>query len=361
MSYAHQELERLRRELAEANARAAEERRAREELERENGQTSLTRFLVDYHDVFLALRIADESRCTKGTNTNVDGKFYPMWILPWDDFAGLRRDHFNAIDKSCGDQQLFHPSLVNRRMSSRACRWPVRNEKAIEKFESVAIEAPVQDIFEHLAGDRNVRGEFGFSELRFTDNPNEARTLDGDPAKDLCEEDMGEDPHEEGQWPRQQSRPTKRVATEDRVKKRQTYPAGLGMRTTLEDERSIAFVYDCKAAHKLEVGDLRRALEKKKLFMEVIKRASIDKFPTDTRVWAQDKADKQVAMALTQVFDYMVVKGVAYGYLATGTSLSSSTLHKATSGRCTTTYARLPAETSRHAIPQWPSWQVFAF
>jgi len=78
------------------------ERRAKEELQRENGRTSLARFLVDYHDVFLALRIADMSKCTKRNNTNVHQKVYTMWLRPWDEFAGLRRDHFNAIDKSCG-------------------------------------------------------------------------------------------------------------------------------------------------------------------------------------------------------------------------------------------------------------------
>jgi len=50
--------------------------------------------------------------------------------------------------------------------------------------------------------------------------------------------------------------------------------------------------------------------------MEVIQRGNGDNIEEE-----RDKADKQVAMALTQVFDYMVERGVAYGYVTPGASL----------------------------------------
>jgi hypothetical protein len=71
-----------------------------------------------------------------------------------------------------------------------------------------------------------------------------------------------------------------------------------------------------KATHKFKVEDLRPALAKEELFMEVIKRTNGDKMEEE-----QDQADKRLAMALVQVFDYMIEYGVAYGYVTADTAL----------------------------------------
>ncbi|KAG7114488.1 hypothetical protein HYQ44_008272 [Verticillium longisporum] len=55
--------------------------------------------------------------------------------------------------------------------------------------------------------------------------------------------------------------------------------------------------------------------------MEVIERVNSDKFRSDTELREQDEAEALIAMALTQVFDYMVRYEVAYGYVAAGESL----------------------------------------
>ncbi len=55
--------------------------------------------------------------------------------------------------------------------------------------------------------------------------------------------------------------------------------------------------------------------------MEVIQRANENKTKPDPELKGRDKADEQVAMALTQVSYYMVQRGVAYGYVAAGKAL----------------------------------------
>ncbi|EGY20908.1 uncharacterized protein VDAG_02432 [Verticillium dahliae VdLs.17] len=55
--------------------------------------------------------------------------------------------------------------------------------------------------------------------------------------------------------------------------------------------------------------------------MEVIERINCDKTRGDAELRGQDKTEALIAMALTQVFDYMVRYGVAYGYVAAGESL----------------------------------------
>jgi hypothetical protein len=83
----------------------------------------------------------------------------------------------------------------------------------------------------------------------------------------------------------------------------------------------LAFVYGYKAAHKLAVEDLKFTLAKATLFMEVIEQVNGNKVKTDPKLKERDKADEQVATALTQVFDYMVQRGVVYSYATVGESL----------------------------------------
>jgi hypothetical protein len=51
----------------------------------------------------------------------------------------------------------------------------------------------------------------------------------------------------------------------------------LGFRTCLGGEETLAFVFDYKAAHKFKVEDLKPALAKEELFMEVIQRTNCDR------------------------------------------------------------------------------------
>ncbi|KAG7120275.1 hypothetical protein HYQ46_006664 [Verticillium longisporum] len=55
--------------------------------------------------------------------------------------------------------------------------------------------------------------------------------------------------------------------------------------------------------------------------MEVIERANSSRSRSYAELQEQEKAEEQIAMALTQVFDYMVRYGVAYGYISAGKSL----------------------------------------
>ena len=54
--------------------------------------------------------------------------------------------------------------------------------------------------------------------------------------------------------------------------------------------------------------------------MEVVEQINSNKSKTGTEL-EQFRAEARIAMALTQVFDYMVNYGIAYGYVAAGESL----------------------------------------
>ncbi|KAL3965720.1 hypothetical protein ACCO45_000028 [Purpureocillium lilacinum] len=98
-------------------------------------------------------------------------------------------------------------------------------------------------------------------------------------------------------------------------------PDGWGIRTRLDGEESLAFVYYYKSAHKFALEYLKAAFTKERLFMEVIELINSDQYKKDTELRDTEKQETRIAMALTQVFNYMVWYGVAYGYVAAGKSL----------------------------------------
>ncbi|KAK7419125.1 hypothetical protein QQZ08_010995 [Neonectria magnoliae] len=75
----------------------------------------------------------------------------------------------------------------------------------------------------------------------------------------------------------------------------------------LGGDESLAFVYDYKAAHKVALEYLKPAVAREKLFMEVMERINSSKSQSDAELRGQDKAEALIAMALTQVFDYMTL------------------------------------------------------
>ncbi|KAK8013449.1 metalloprotease-like protein [Apiospora marii] len=166
----------------------------------------------------------------------------------------------------------------------------------------VAVEDPVFAILRHLGGQEAIRAKYGFSRLPFSDNNREITHASG--GTPLPNEDLDtEEPERRG------AGPNKRAASELRRKPRSTNPDGAGLRTRPGGDESLAFVYDYKAAHKIAADHVNLAISKETLFMEVVEQVN----RTTSRTGAgrdQFEAEARLAMALTQVFDYMVTYGV---------------------------------------------------
>lgn len=82
----------------------------------------------------------------------------------------------------------------------------------------------------------------------------------------------------------------------------------------------MAFVFDYKAANKLTVDILKLALADENL-VEVVRRIHSGTCQKDEALKERDEAALQIAMALTQVFDYMVLRGLEYDYVSAGMAL----------------------------------------
>ncbi|KAL7755596.1 hypothetical protein ACKLNR_014694 [Fusarium oxysporum f. sp. zingiberi] len=248
--------------------------------------------------------------------TKVEGKYYPKWLRPWTSFTNTQRqDHFEAIRRVCGERRLFHQESTTRDLGSTIHRKRAGNENAVDHFEKLAVEDPVWEILRPVWDDEELCKEYRCMGLRFSNNIRDfTQPSDG---VLVGEEDLSEERPER----RRRTGPNKRVASEQRVKPPATKPDGAGVRTRLGGDESLAFVYDYKAAHKVALERLKPAVVKETLFMEVMERINSNKSLSDAELRGQDRAEELVAMALTQVFDYMVRYEVAYGYIAAGESL----------------------------------------
>ncbi|KAM3552241.1 hypothetical protein MY1884_003652 [Beauveria asiatica] len=289
-----------RREKEEAKAREENERRekeeakAREENERRKSQkTTLAEYLYNCHfDLYQKLRLAGPSESSTGLATSVDGKYYPRWLRPWQAFTDNgRREHFDDIIRICGERRLFQQESTTRDNGINFERKKAGYENAIDHFEKTAVEDPTWMILEPVWADRELRQKYQITDLTFI---NGIRNF-----KDLNED----------------------IEAETKTGRGKQQPDGGGIRTGIDENESPAFMYDYKAAHKFAVEDLEAALEKETLFMDVYEWAQTEQYKTDSTLRTKEREAARIAMALIQVFNYMLWYGVGYGYVAAGKSL----------------------------------------
>ncbi|KAK3305098.1 uncharacterized protein B0T15DRAFT_567163 [Chaetomium strumarium] len=105
-----QALENERRLREEAESRASEEQRRREEAEKIVAPLQLEPYLEACHALNLAIKVVtDRSLTTQGDTTNPAGRVYPRRIVPWDDFPARQEDIWNRLlDLSFASRHTEH-------------------------------------------------------------------------------------------------------------------------------------------------------------------------------------------------------------------------------------------------------------
>ncbi|KAK3374417.1 hypothetical protein B0T24DRAFT_626441 [Lasiosphaeria ovina] len=316
MSDKDKKIAQLLRELEEAKAREARERQEKERLYLENRRTTLYEYLGNCHSLlYNSLRLADASISSTGF-TSVLGKYYPKQLRLWTEFETvLLPQHFGFMSRICGEKQRFHQKSTTMDLGAGIARRVAGNESAIEYFEKLAVEEPVVEIVGVLATDEEARVAYDFTRLRFTENLRELTQASN--WSGMIEGETSEG----GSERRRQAGPNKRLAPEQKYKHPTIQPDGIGLRTRTDGSQTQAFVYDYKAAHKVATEHLRSAVVKEHLFHEVVTRVNCIISSRDTEAQHQENAEAFIAMALTQVFHYMIIYGISYGYITAGRSL----------------------------------------
>ncbi|KAM3560522.1 hypothetical protein ARSEF4850_003623 [Beauveria asiatica] len=277
----------------EAKAREENERREKETERRKNQKTTLAEYLYNCHfDLYQKLRLAGPLESSTGLATSVDGKYYPRWLRRWQAFTdNERQEHFDDIIRICGEKRLFQQESTTRDNGINFERKKAGYENAIDHFEKTAVEDPTWMILEPVWADRELRQKYQITDLTFM---NGIRNFS----------DLNED-----------------IGAEIKLGRGKQQPDGGGIRTGIDENESPAFMYDYKAAHKFAVEDLEAALEKETLFMDVYEWAQTGQYKTDSTLRTKEREAARIAMALIQVFNYMLWYGVGYGYVAAGKSL----------------------------------------
>ncbi|KGQ02253.1 hypothetical protein BBAD15_g12538 [Beauveria bassiana D1-5] len=271
-----------RREKEKERREKETERREKEIERRKNRKTTLAEYLYNCHfDLYQKLRLAGPSESSTGLATSVDGKYYPRWLRPWHAFTdSQRREHFDDIIRICGEKRLFQQESTTRDNGINFEQKKAGFENDIDYFEKLAVQDPTWMILRHVCADKELRQRYQITKLMFISCIRNFNDLDEGIRAEL---------------------------STGRGKQR---PDGGGIRTGIDGNESPAFIYDHKAAHKFAVKDLKATLEKETLFLDVYEWAQTDKYKTDSTLRTKEREAARIAMALIQVFDYMLWYGV---------------------------------------------------
>ncbi|KAI1302514.1 hypothetical protein F5Y03DRAFT_407847 [Xylaria venustula] len=285
------ELKRLKQQLREAQQRA-------EEAEQQTRNTTLAEYVEACHElVFTKFAVeTDKSLTSQGSTTNPRHKLCPTRLLPWPDFLEEQKTIFGTLYATFPTEtEAFESKHFLHVLGKRLARKKVANEKALEYFQHNAVEEPVRSVFERLVMEGAVRNEFDIGNgIVFENHPNAI--------SDVAEEVVDR---------RATQLPPRRLVNQICVYKYDNQ--GL-------TERSMAYIVEYKAPHKLTLPHLRLGLRPMDIHKEVVNRATK---PTveDAEALFQYHADRLAVAAATQTFHYMIEGGLEYGFLTTGEAL----------------------------------------
>lgn len=190
---------------------------------------------------------------------------------------------------TCGKRQRFPMEISIRNNGFDFEHEEAYNPAKLAWFHMTANEQPVKEITKKAFTNIKLRGMYQAKKLCFLDFFFNYNYLDEDPA------------------------------VIEKANRNKNKPDGLGMRTDLNGNESVAFVFDYKATHRIPMEFLAAALGKETLFTESLEWIRANKNSTEPMV--REREETRIAIALIQVFNYMLWYGVSYGYIANGKSL----------------------------------------
>jgi hypothetical protein len=288
--------EQRRREQAERRALQEQHRREEaEELAKASQPQTLQQYLKACHSLSLAIQVVtDRSLTTHGDPTNPTGRIFPRRIIPWDDFATKQQEIWDqlSIGHSFCSQPVF-PS-PNQLEYVTSLIGPISSEIGLRNFERDTVENAVQKLVNEAYGDLLLRSSLGLQgTVTFESHTNLGKT---DEHMSIGGDDAGAVP-----------RPPK---ARRRARGKGNLADQFCIHRTSDGRNIPTLAIEYKAPHKLSQDEVVAGLES-----EIQpERDVIDK---DGQGFAF--ASKSLAAAVvTQLFSYMIGKGIQYGYVCTG-------------------------------------------
>ncbi|KAH7012653.1 uncharacterized protein B0I36DRAFT_369779 [Microdochium trichocladiopsis] len=325
-----EELQKLRQLLREAESRREEEQRRREEEQRRREEEQrrrevaeelatasqpqdLQQYLEACHSLNLAIQVVtDQSLTTQGDTTNPTGRIFPRRIIPWDDFATRQGEIWD--DLSISDLFSSLPTFPSQHQLEyvRSLLKPISSELGLRDFERDVIENAVQKLVDRAYMDPLLRSSLGLQGTVTFESHTNLGTTDDDPISEPLEHMSLGRGGADAAASASASAPKPPGAPKARRRAR-----GKGNRAdqfciyrTSDGQNAPALAIEYKAPHKLSVDEVVTGLES-----EI--RPERDVINNDGQGFAFT-ARALTAAVVTQLFSYMIGKGIQYGYVCTG-------------------------------------------
>ncbi|KAI7909919.1 hypothetical protein M9X92_011381 [Pyricularia oryzae] len=306
-----EELRKLREQLKAAENRALEEQRRREEAEetaRASQPLTIDPYLDACHSLSLSIQVlTDRSLTTQGDTTNPAGRVYPRRIAKWHDFAARQEEIWNLLSDP---SFTSHPRFPSRHQVDyvRSLMSPISSEQGLRHFERDTVENSVQKLVDAVSENALLQKSLGLhGTVTFESHTNLG------PAEETLSEPLGRMTVSGGL----SSAGATSAAAEVRKPRRTAKSKGKGNRAdqfciyrTWDGANIPTMAIEYKAPHKLSqdevITGLASEIEPKR-----------DVIGQDCEGFVL--ASKALAAAVvTQLFSYMIGKGIRYGYVCTG-------------------------------------------
>ncbi|KAK2022210.1 hypothetical protein LX32DRAFT_677351 [Colletotrichum zoysiae] len=301
-----EEEQRLREEEQRLRAEEQHRRKEAEELAKAAQPQTLRKYLESCHSLSLAIRVVtDRSLTTQGETTNPTGRIFPRRIIPWDDFATRQGDIWDQLSNFCSfsSRAVFpSPHQLEYVMSLIS---PISSETGLRNFQRDTVENAVQKLVNEAYSNTRLRNHIGLQgTVTFESHTNLGET---DKALSEAMEHMSIEKNDiDGAAT---SKPPNRKPRRRARGKGNRADQFCIYRTS--DSRNVpAVAIEYKAPHKLRCDEVVTGLES-----EI--RPDRDVINQDGEGFAF-ASRSLVAAVVTQLFSYMIGKGIRYGYVCTG-------------------------------------------
>lgn len=311
--------------IAQLRRQLEEERQAREEAERRQGEAERhvqpnTLFtLLDrcHNSLSQAIGVeTDATLTTQGDATNPVNRLYPKRIVPWLDFPRLQEQVWRKFDRTAAftSRPLFPSDTQIDYVVTNIQNRPIYSEASLRNFERDTVDNFVEMVIKALRDDEVFRHEFGIQgQVTFYDRANPSETSLKNSLEQMNLQEVRTPQRLANTRPgrgRGRGRGAAQGKKNDGTARRRNRRADQFCVHLVADERQIpVYAVEFKAPHKVTIPELVAGLHQIDLARDVINQEG-DTF--------EFYATCLVAAVVTQIFSYMIDSGVQYGYICTG-------------------------------------------
>jgi hypothetical protein len=315
------QIEEEQRQREEAESRALEEQRQREKAENRaleiqhqleeskeiTRPQTLKQYLEACHSLSLAIQVVTKSSfVTRGNAADPTGRIYPRQIIPWNDFAARQKKIWNNFSSGDFPSLPAFPSQHQLKYVESLLE-PISSEIGLREFERDTVEIAVKKLVDKVYVDPQLRSLLGLrGTVTFESHTNLGTTDDNlASAQHMSLSGAGD-----GTAVALALKAPAAPKTHHKARGKGNRADQFCIYRTMDSQNYPVLAIEYKAPHKLSVEQVGTGLESEiQPDRDIINR--------DGQGFAFP-AKSIAAAVVTQLFSYMIGKGIQYGYVCTG-------------------------------------------